>query len=136
MKLPSLKKLLREDLKDAPEWFDIVIQSFNTLVDAVYFVLNKNVSFQDNISCIIKEIEFYTPADYLTGGFNQINTNNSLKRKIVAVICGQVKLSRTSYQPIKQAVSVDWQELDGVVSINYISGLEASKYYKISLILI
>lgn len=136
MKLPSLKKLLREDLKDAPEWFDVVIQAFNTLVDAVYFVLNRNVSFQDNISCIIKEIEFYTPADYDTGGFNSFTVNNSLKRKIVAAICGQVKYSRIGYQPIKQAVTLDWQELDGVVSINYVSGLESSKYYKISLVLI
>lgn len=136
MRLPSLKKLLREDLKDAPEWFDIVIQSFNTLVDAVYFVLNRNVSFQDNISCIIKEIEFYTPADYSSGGFNSFSINNSLKRKILAVICGSVKYSRKTYQPINQAVSIDWQELDGVVSVNYVAGLQPSTYYKISLVLI
>ena len=63
-KLPSKRKLLREDLKEAPAWIDNLLGFINPFFEDVYFAFNKNITFKENIASQIRELNFETTATY------------------------------------------------------------------------
>ena len=63
-KLPSKRKLLREDVKEAPAWIDKILGFVNPFFEDVYFSLNKNITLRENIDCDIKEIVIETSTTY------------------------------------------------------------------------
>jgi len=63
-KLPSKRKLLREDLKEAPSWIDNLLGFINPFFEDVYFAFNKNITFKENIASQIRELNFETTATY------------------------------------------------------------------------
>ena len=36
MKLTPISKVLKEDLKDAPKWIDVILTALNTLIQDIY----------------------------------------------------------------------------------------------------
>jgi len=63
-KLPSKRKLLREDLKEAPAWIDKILGFVNPFFEDVYFSLNKNITLRENIDCDVREITIETTSTY------------------------------------------------------------------------
>lgn len=131
-KLPTIKKILREDVKDAPAWISAVIEPFNSLAEFVYQSLNKNLTFTDNVSCFIKEISYRTPSTYPT--MDDVQFTNDLKVKATGVqLLQAVELS--TYLPAAGPVYVPWVENNGSIVISAITGLAASKTYSIRLLI-
>jgi hypothetical protein len=47
--LPPIKRITREDLKDAPDWINYLLYPLNLFLDSVYGSLNKSLTFDTNI---------------------------------------------------------------------------------------
>lgn len=126
MKIPTLKKILREDLPGAPDWVLNLITPINTFMEYVYQALNKNISNYDNILCQVKELVYVTPSTYPVMG--NVEFLSTLKVKATGVKLLQV-YDRATYTPPTSAVYVPWVEIDGKIIIYPVTGLQASKTY-------
>jgi len=132
MKLPSQKKILREDLKDAPDWVSGIIGPVNNFMESVYQALNNNITFSENIASFIKEINYKTPSTYPT--MENVEFLSSLRTKAIGVQCLQV-FDKSDYTPAAGPVYVPWVENNGKIIISPITGLQANKTYVVRLLI-
>lgn len=133
MQLPATKKILREDLKEAPSWISGIIEPVNSFMENIYQALNGNITFTQNINSFVKEITYKTTAAYPVTG--QISFTNDLKVRATGIFVMQA-FDRSNYQPAPGPVYAPWVEDNGSLLINAITGLAASKIYTIRLLII
>lgn len=127
--LPTVKSIRREDIgPDAPDWVDNLLGPLTTFMEAIYSALNKQITFQENIACTIREFQFSTSSTYTTGDFEVITFPSGLKTKPIGCMILQI-LNTSNASVIKQAVSLHWEDLSGTITIRYISGLDDSTKY-------
>ncbi len=131
MKLPIIKKISREDLKDAPSWINQVIDPVNNFMESVYQSLNRNITFSENIASFIKEIAYKTPVGYPV--MDNVEFMNTLKTKAIGVQILQA-FDRATYVPAPGPVYAPWVEDNGTIVISPITGLEADKTYVVRLL--
>lgn len=137
-KLPTSKKVLREDLKDAPGWIDRLLSPLNSFMESIYYALDKNLTYTENLACNVKTIEFTTLPTYgslpVLDNWQVQKFTHSLKSKPFGVSLERVQEKSNTYAVITNPVSLDWNEANGVISINYVTGLEPSKTYILTLL--
>jgi len=131
MKLPSTKKILREDVKDAPAWASTMIDLLNNFMESVYQALNKNITYSDNLAVFVKDLTYKTPTSYPL--MEDVKFVNSLKTRALGVQLLQI-VDRSTYQPAPGPVYVPWVEDNGVIVIKPIAGLIADTTYQIRLL--
>jgi len=132
MRLPPLKKLLREDLPGAPDWVSPMINVINSFFEASYQLFNKNIAYDQNIACQIKEISYSTPSTY--PAIDDIQFVSGLKIKATGCIVLAAFDSET-YTPAVGPVYAPWQDVNGNIVIGPITGLVASKNFTIRLLI-
>ena len=130
--LPTIKKILREDVKEAPSWITGIIEPFNSLAEFVYQSLNKNITFQENIGCFIKELTYKTSSAYPAEA--DVEFQNELKVKATGLQVLQA-VEKSTYEPAAGPVYVPWVENNGTIIVSPITGLAASKTYSIRLLI-
>ena len=132
MKLPSFKRILREDVKDAPDWVDGLINPLNSFMEFVYQGMNKNLTLFDNVAANVTEFTYRTGATYPLGQ-DDVNFQSGLKNKATGVMIMQI-YDRATYTPPPGPCYVPWiQNVDQIV-VKTITGLEASKVYTVRLV--
>jgi hypothetical protein len=132
MKLPSLKKILIEDLKGAPDWVRPMIDVLNSFMETVYQALNRNITFEENIGCFIKEITYKTPAAYPT--MDPVYFQNDLRVRATGLQVLQV-YDKSNYTPPVGPIYVPWIEANGRIAVYPITGLVAEKTYIVRLLI-
>jgi hypothetical protein len=132
MQLPTLKKILFEDLKGAPDWVRPMIEVLNSFMETVYQALNRNITFSENVSCFIKEITYKTPSAY--PAMDNVEFQNTLRTRATGIQLLQV-YDKASYTPPTGPVYVPWLESNRVISIYPIQGLVADKTYVVRLLI-
>lgn len=137
-KLPVLKRILREDLKDAPDWIERLLYPINTFFDAVFQALKKNITFDDNIACQLRDVSFRTSSAYdgTAANFDTFTFVKTIKTKAKGVIILDIKQVEDNYTPIEAAVSLEWIEFEDEIEVHLVSGLTASKSYTAKLLVI
>lgn len=134
MRLPSIKKILQEDLgSDAPKWTSAIVGPVNSFMEAIYNMVNKNVTFTENIASNIKEVTFRTSSAYPV--MDPIEFDSGLRVKAIGVTVQQV-YEKLVYAPPPGPVWAGWVENNGTISISKITGLEASKVYIIRFLVV
>lgn len=138
-KLPTIKALTREDLKDAPDWIIGLIDPLNSFMRSTYAALDRDITFTENIASALKEISFTTRSDYLTAtpldsGFDIQQIYNPLRVKPTAVHLGKI-VDLTGYKVITNPVFIYWEFLDGYIKIKYVTGLAPSNKYQLNLLI-
>ena len=128
MKLPSLKKILREDLKDAPDWINPVIDVTNNFMENLYGGLNKNITLTENVACFVKEITYQTPSTYPVMGV--VTFRNTLKTKPYGLVVLQV-FNKETYEPAAGPCYAPWVEVNNEIRVYPVTGLLADKTYTI-----
>lgn len=134
--LPTIKSLRREDIPDAPEWVGSLLTPLNSFISSVYYALDKDITFTENIASSIKEVTLTTRTDYSTNpeNFEKISIANPIRTKPVGVQL--VKIANLgTYAPIYSSTSLHWDFLDGYVRIHYVSGLDNSVKYGMNLLI-
>lgn len=132
MRLPQQKKILREDLKDAPGWVNGITSPVNTFMENVYNSLNRNLTLGENIASFTQELTYTTVNTYPTGQTN-ISFLNQLKTKPIGVMVMQV-YDKATYIPAPGPVYIPWVEVNGSIIVYPITGLEPSKTYLIRVV--
>lgn len=130
-RLPSIKRILREDLKDAPPWVSGIIDPLNNFMQAVYTALNNNITFSENVASFIKEVSYTTPSGYPV--MDDIKFTSTLKTKATSVLLMQA-YERSTYRPPPGPVYIPWIEDDGMIIVSPVTGLEAGKTYILRLL--
>ena len=133
-KLPSIKKILKEDLKDSPIWVDKMLYVLNRFMEEIYGALNRDLTFTDNIASSFKSISISTYANYPTS-FDTMKIANPLRTNPTGVILIR-SINSDNNSPIKSAIGIDWDFLDGNIRILHVSGLAASTNYQLSFLII
>jgi hypothetical protein len=134
--LPLIKKILREDLKNAPDWIDQLLYPINTFMEGVYYALDKELSFGDNINAAVRTLNFTTRSDYttaspLTDGFVEQKLANPIKGTPKGVIVCKT-VNADTYGIVTGAVTCYWEYLNGEIRVRYITGLANSTKYSIN----
>jgi len=125
VKLPGQKRILREDLKDAPEWAMKIVDPLNTFMQTVYQALSKNIS-EDNTLSQVYELTYKTPAAYPT--MDPVEFTSLLKVKAQGVQIMQL-YEKDTYVPASGPCYAPWTEEAGKIRIYPITGLVANKTY-------
>jgi hypothetical protein len=130
-KLPSQKRVNKEDVKDAPQWIDAIIIPLNTFMESIYSAVNQNLTFQENIRSQIRTVSFTTSATYTSGAWTNINFSSGLRGiKTQGILVLQIlNTSVDNFTPLKQAVTCDWYDNSGTITIYYVTGLANSTTY-------
>jgi hypothetical protein len=132
MRLPTVKKILREDVKEAPSWISRVIEPFNSVAETLYQAMNKNITFSENIRCFTKEISYKTTSMYPV--MDDVQFANELRVKATGLLVVQAINSET-YEPEVGTVYAPWTEDNGTIVVRSITGLTASTNYTIRLLI-
>ncbi len=133
MRLPTAKKILREDLKDAPAYVNGIIDPVNTFMESVYQTLNKNITLTDNITSFLKELTYTTPSTY-PSGVDAVSFRNELRTRPIGVLLMQA-YDKLNYTPPVGPVYIPWVETNGTITISTITGLAASRSYFVRLVI-
>lgn len=134
MELPSITRISREDLKEAPGWIDKLLYPINLFMGALHAGLNKNITHSQNIRCVIKDLRLDTPADYSTGGFPDLSFVHGLGVKPFRVSICQINEVVEPVVVMTSSPFAHWVEREGKVIVQYIAGLENSKRYAVRLL--
>lgn len=132
MRLPTLKRVLKEDVKGSPSWINPLLNTLNSFMETVYQGFNKNITFSENVACNVKQITYNTPSTY-PAGVEPIRFEAGIKTRATGVMLMQV-YDRLNYTPPAGPVYIPWVEDNGEIVLGTITGLDASKSYILRLL--
>ena len=131
--LPKIRKIFTDDYKDAPLWFSKFIITINLFLDAVYYALNRNLSFNENINSQIITIPFIAKA---SAAYNKLNFATDLK-SVNGIIIIKAVQKATTYTVLASAINIpSWRYLDGQIYVDSITGLTAAATYDLTFLVI
>lgn len=131
-RLPTIKKLLVEDVNppaDSEDWVRRLLYPVNSFMTSVYGALDRDLRFEENIDANSKELTFTTDAAYTGGTWTNLQFPRGIKQKANGVMLLQIYNRADPYSPILNATSVMWLDINGVINITYIAGLNNSTEY-------
>lgn len=134
MKAPTITRIIPSAAY--PKWFNGCLSAINSFLIQVNSGLNKNLTFDENMVCQFYPLNLTTLSTYSAGDFNTVKFTKDFKNKASGLFILQIAETGQSPSIIKSAVSVQWEAINGYIYVNYISGLEDSKSYAVSLLLI
>ena len=137
-RLPLIKRILKEDLPESPDWTTRLLYPLNLFFENVYNALDGNITFGDNIESQTKEVTFQTSSAYdgTQANFDVIQFPNGLKRSPNGMLLLQITQVEDAFTSITTAPYVNWLSVNQVINIYLITGLTASKSYKLRVLLI
>lgn len=131
MQPPILRRLLVEDYQDAPSWFGRFIGVQNQFMEQTVLVLNKNVSFGDNIQARRFSTTFTTDANYLTGTFTNISFSWVSRELPLTTLIASIR--HDDGTPFLGSVGAPtWTYINGNIVVSYIPGLAAGTKYNVT----
>ena len=138
--LPPIRRITKEDLRDAPDWVNFLLYPLNSFMESVYSALDANLTLGDNIAgCGSCTLSFKTRSDYSTAlvkkdGWELQTLSNPIRYKPTNVVIGNI-IEKEGFSVITEPVNVFWDYLNGSIRVKYITGLQDSTKYEISLLI-
>lgn len=134
MKIQVPKKLRAEDFKsDQQDLINKIAYIYNSFVDEVYNVLNKNVDY-DNLNRQIVELTVKIDSSGKVINSPQIKT--SLRTKIRGInVLNAVNQDNSTIYPTN-APFLNWTVNEEILTVLNVSGLQSNSQYKLTLELI
>lgn len=130
----KIKRLSREDFKEAPAWIERLLGWLNQFVEFVTLAFNNNITFDQNIQCQIKNFEVLAgaTADLCTAQFR-----NTMKVVPKQVFLGKAVQRSGNFVVLTNPVSLNsWRYENGTIYIMSISGLTNGATYDCSVLII
>ena len=134
--MPPIRRISKEDLQEAPDWGEKLIYPINLFFDSVYRALNGRLTLSDNILGKQKETTFQVQSAYDgtdTDKWDVIKFQSELGSRVKGLYLMQIteQSGTGNFVPIGKSVFIDWEDENGTIKINYITGLTASKKYQL-----
>lgn len=130
-KLPLIRRILREDIPDSPEWVMPILNALNQFFDSVYNALDRNLNFTENIDAQWKVFTILAGASAADNIFSFLITMRNKPRGLTLENIQQID---SNYIPITSPVFISWRVNSGQISIDAISGLTAGKSYELTVL--
>lgn len=135
--LPTIKQVTREDLREAPDWIERLLNPLNQFMASVYQALNGALTFGTNIRGSVRELRFNTSATYDTGDFTPLEFPTGLGGvKAIGCLILQLNESASAETVLTGASVANWTERNGRIAVKYISGLANSTKYTVRFLVI
>lgn len=136
MRIPIFRRISKDDLPGSPPWISFLLNPINSFIENVRQGLGKQITFDENIACQIKDLVFTTSATYESvNDFAFLTFPSTLKTKATGLWVLQI--SEVHFLPIVKAVSVQWlDDGNGNIKIDFIAGLENETTYLIRVLVI
>jgi hypothetical protein len=131
--LPSVRRILREDIKEAPDWISQLLLPLNKVLQSQYSALDGNLTFQQNISAQIKSLTFTTGSTYPA---NFVPMSFPVTLKTTPMGCLKLSCISIPYETITNAVDIDWVNSNGTLYINNVTGLSPSTQYQLTVLVV
>jgi hypothetical protein len=129
---PEFRRVSREQLPD--ERFDGIeplLYAFNTLAEQTVSALTSNLTVGANILGEISKITINTPVGYGPGVFNTVRVpwpfTTQAPRIVIVGNCTPAPIGSTT---------VSWTYTYGVITVQFITGLQPNKKYDINLLVL
>ena len=132
-KLPEVKRVQLEDLPGFPKSAKNLVYVINSMLQSLVNALNKDITLKENILCQEKELTFRTSSTYdgTAGNFDNLVFKSSLPGMAKHLLVTQIIQDEGNHTPIENAVKADWLDINRNITIYFLTGLTASKNYKI-----
>lgn len=128
MRPPPLTKLRKEELGDAPKWFDTVIGILNDFIEPVYQIFSNNINFVDNF-----DGQEYSDVINQTKIDNGYRIKVTMKARPKGVILLSIVKVAGAHVPFTTAPFVDWLYSEGFITIYGITGIDSTSDYRVLL---
>lgn len=137
-KLPVIKRVLREDIPNAPDWIGKLLYPVNLFFEQVFNALDKNLTLSENIQSQIKTVSFTTSSAYdgTEANFDTVSFSLDLPVKPQGLFIMQMLVDADNFTAIETAPFVNWLEINGTVNIYLVTGLSASTSYNMTVLLV
>jgi hypothetical protein len=130
-KLPLIRRILREDLPEAPEWILPLLDSINQFFDSVYYALNRNLTLVENVDTQYKTFRVFAGTNPEDNTFNFALT---MHRVPVGLTVEKVTQIASTYVPITSPVFCSWRVESTTIVIDAVTGLTAGQSYDITVL--
>jgi hypothetical protein len=129
-KLNFLKRLVKEDFqKDDQALIEKIATILNPALEAITSAFNKDLTFQDNINCQIKDFEVVLKA---SGEPKATTTFKSeLSGSCKGLICIKATNTESTTQFPTSQPFITFAENNGQIEIAHVSGLQTGVKYKL-----
>lgn len=132
-KLPPIKVIRREDVRDAPEWITLLLYPLNLFMTSVYLALNKGLTFDDNITSQKQKFSIKAGASATDNTLSFLVTIN---KRPEYLLLGDVVAQTGNYAPIGQSVFIEWT-FDGThINVTSITGLTNGTTYNFGVLIL
>lgn len=132
-KAPIFRRVVREDIPDAPDWIDIIITSMNQFFDTVRLALTRNLTFRENINSQIQDFTIVAGASPTDNTYEFALT---MTKKVEGLILMQIAQESTNYTPLTSVPYLNWHLESTDIVIDSILGLTSGETYNIKVLLI
>lgn len=132
-KLPPQKRIVKEDLQEAPAWVSRLLDPINSFMESVYAALDRDLTVGENVSGETKTFQIKAGAAATDNTFTFTTTS---KRTPKHVIPSRVEKVASVYEPLGVAVGIDWRFDAGQIIIASIAGLTTGSTYNITLLVL
>jgi hypothetical protein len=130
-KLPPFKRLIMEDFPSKyQDLLDKLLYGINQFFESVSNSLNKNISFEDNIACQVKELVLTAPITQA----KPASFVNTLGRPCRGVLLINAENLSDANSPLTAAPFIQFTGAADQIVITNISGLTSGKQYRIKII--
>ena len=132
-KLPEIKRVQLEDFPGFPKSVKNLVYVLNLMLSSLVSAFNKNLTLKENVTSQEKEVTFRTSASYngAAVNFETISFRSTLPERAKHLIVTQIIQDEGIHTPIENAVRADWLDLNKTITIYLLTGLTASKSYKV-----
>jgi hypothetical protein len=131
-KPPIFRRIVREDIPEAPDWIEIVIYSLNQFYDTVRAALTRSLTFTENHDAQIFKFRIVAGASATDNTYRFAIT---MKKKVDGMLLAKVEQVENTYTPLTSVPWVDWHQESTEMVIDSIQGLTSAKSYDITLFL-
>lgn len=121
--IPLLKKVIDQDILGAPLWFKPIQLTINNFMQNTFAILKRQITFQDNIRCEIKELK-------LTAPVVSFSVPITIPKPLGVILLGIEGKDFTSEPAIR------WSTSQKAILIESLSGLTAGNEYKVRILII
>lgn len=136
-KVPTIRTIFRENIPESPAWVIKILQPLNLLIESIVNAFSNQLTFSENIAAQIRFIEFTTLSTYTSADdFTTISFTNTLGGRALGVLIMNAAVDDDDFIPITKAVSLSWREVEGIIRIEHIAGLEDDTSYKFIVIVV
>lgn len=125
MKIQIQQQISRQDFPEAPDWISDLLYPLNLFMTIVISALRNQLTLQDNVSCVINDLNFVGKA---SANLNIFSFLWKINRQPIELTMHVTRLDGV-YESIYPVPS--WNLVGESIQINGIQGLTAGVEYKI-----